>query len=183
MRCGSGTKLGESRPATSTTKFRIDCFAGPSFQDGSGAPCASAQGALKASPPTAAEVSSAVKIPRLLTLVICCRAPCAMHLALPRWRPICTVEILLSFDLAVCRDVRHRRSAQRGIGCNSSLMSTGSPVGVIRAGLRLGRSPTDVRSTPNSDRKFKAHLFVAMCQKQSFGREMKRPQRTLQGRS
>jgi hypothetical protein len=33
----------------------------------------------------------------------------------------------------------------------------------IRAGLRLGRSPIHVRSTPNSDRKFKAHLFVAMC--------------------
>jgi len=28
----------------------------------------------------------------------------------------------------------------------------------------LGRSLIHVRSTPNSDRKFKAHLFVAMCQ-------------------
>jgi hypothetical protein len=34
----------------------------------------------------------------------------------------------------------------------------------IRAGLKLGRSPIYVRRTPNSDRKFKAHLFVAMCQ-------------------
>jgi len=39
-----------------------------------------------------------------------------------------------------------------------------SPVRVIRVGLRLGRSPIHVRSTPNSDRNFKAHLFVAMCQ-------------------
>jgi transposase-like protein len=31
---------------------------------------------------------------------------------------------------------------------------------VIRAGLRLGRSPIYVRSTPDSDRKFKALLFV-----------------------
>jgi hypothetical protein len=38
---------------------------------------------------------------------------------------------------------------------------------VIRAGLRLGRSPIHVRSTPNSDRKFKAHLLVAMCHNQS----------------
>jgi hypothetical protein len=38
---------------------------------------------------------------------------------------------------------------------------------VIRAGLRLDRSPIYVRSTPNSDRKFKAHLFVAMCHEQS----------------
>jgi hypothetical protein len=36
-------------------------------------------------------------------------------------------------------------------------------VRVIRAGLRLGRTPIHVRSTPNNDRKFKAHLFIAMC--------------------
>jgi len=35
--------------------------------------------------------------------------------------------------------------------------------GVICAGLRLGRSLTHFRSTPDSDRKFKAHLFVAIC--------------------
>jgi hypothetical protein len=34
---------------------------------------------------------------------------------------------------------------------------------VIRIGLRLGRSPIHVRSTPDSDRKFKALLLVAMC--------------------
>jgi hypothetical protein len=36
---------------------------------------------------------------------------------------------------------------------------------VIRADLRLGGSPIHVRSTTDSDRKFKARLFVAMCQK------------------
>jgi hypothetical protein len=38
---------------------------------------------------------------------------------------------------------------------------------VICVGLTLGRSPIHVRSTPNSDRKFKALLFVAMCQFQA----------------
>jgi hypothetical protein len=37
------------------------------------------------------------------------------------------------------------------------------PSWVIRVGLRLGRSPIHVRCTPDSDRKFKALLFVAMA--------------------
>jgi hypothetical protein len=50
-----------------------------------------------------------------------------------------------------------------------------SPVRVIRVGLRLGRSPIHVRSTPNSDRKFKALLFVAMCQHRTRAVQQKNP--------
>jgi hypothetical protein len=48
--------------------------------------------------------------------------------------------------------------------CTTAKSGALLPLWVIRAGLRLGRSPVHVRSTTNSDRKFKAHLFVAMCQ-------------------
>src|SRR5512142_1420265 len=44
MRCGTGTKSGDSSRVTAMTKLMIDCFAAPSFQDGSGsaAVCAGA---------------------------------------------------------------------------------------------------------------------------------------------
>jgi hypothetical protein len=44
---------------------------------------------------------------------------------------------------------------------------------VIRAGLRLGHSPIHVRSTPDSDRKFKARLFGAMCHKETYAVQQK----------
>ena len=53
--------------------------------------------------------------------------------------------------------------SQLGLGCAKTKFDL-VVMPIIRVGLRLGRSPIHVRSTPDSDRKFKALLFVAMCQ-------------------
>jgi hypothetical protein len=61
-----GTKSSEPSRVTAVTKSRIDCFALPSFHDGSGSLCANAGPAASTIPP-AAEVSNAPSTARLWT--------------------------------------------------------------------------------------------------------------------